>query len=66
MIATEQLYDWKNDIEATKKTAQMGADSYRKVKPMFTYYLHLVQVADAQLSLVQRLIRQSEQNDNEG
>ena len=66
MVTTEQLYDWKYDIEETKKTAQTGVESYRKVKPMLTYYLHLVQVADAQLSLVQRLIRQSEHNDNEG
>ena len=63
MITTMDLYRWSGKILKTKSQAEELAKQYNKTDSMANYYMGLVQVADAQLSLIDRLIRESEFND---
>jgi len=65
MITTQQLYEWRYAIENTQKQAANLADKNVGAESAHLYYTHIADTANAQLSLVQRLIRQSEQNDLE-
>ena len=57
MITTEYLRDWEAVIEHTQKRALALA---KKHKGMRKFYTHVAQTAAAQLSIVHRLIIQSE------
>lgn len=63
MISTMDLFRWHQKIEETKAEAEELAQEYALTQAMADYYMHLVHVADAQLSLVERLIRESEIDD---
>ena len=65
MISTKELKAWK------RKIAYIKSDSKKKSKEqgvgvLSYYFVHLVEVSDAQLSLIERLIWQSEENDKKG
>lgn len=59
MITTEQLRHWERETKSAYTTALAGIKKYRSVPALHNYYTHIATCADAQLSLVQRLIRQS-------
>ena len=65
MITTKELCEWKKEVENTKQQALQQAKAYIHNEGMRLYYVNLTQVADAQLALVQRMIRQSEANEKE-
>jgi len=63
MITTKELYDWSREIERALATARAEMKKNR-LPQLRNYYEHIATCADAQLCIVQRLIRQS--NKNEG
>lgn len=66
MITTQQLYEWRSAIQNTKNRASDLAEKNVGRESTHLYYTHIAETADAQFSLVQRLVRQSEQNDMDG
>ena len=65
MITTKELKMWKRKIvyiksDSKKKSKEQG------VGVLAYYFIYLVEVSDAQLSLIERLIMQSEENDKKG
>lgn len=60
MITTEDLRDWEAEIEHTQKRALALAKKHKDNKDMRKFYTHVAQTAEVQLSVVHRLIRQSE------
>ena len=63
MITTEQLREWQKIIEDKKWQAQQQARAYANDTGMRQYYINLIQVAEAQHSMVRRMIAQSEENE---
>lgn len=59
MITTAQLREWQKKIKCTLDKSLACAKTYPAKSKMRQYYVHLAQTADAQLSLIERLIRQS-------
>lgn len=66
MITTKELLEWHEIVLKTKEQAEELADNYvERNKEIVGYYRHLAKVADAQLSLIERLIEQSIENEKE-
>jgi len=65
MITTKELNKWEQRARENMLVAMTGIDKYKYVPTMRDYYEHLAQTADAQISILQRLIRQSEANNEE-
>lgn len=63
MITTKELYEWREKVIKTKEKAEELADKYEQEG--IGYYEHLAKVADAQLSIIERLIEQSRANEKE-
>lgn len=60
MITTQQLSKWKADIICTMENAAIEADHWKNNAVLHAYYAHVLQTADAQLALIQRLLIESE------
>lgn len=63
MITHKELCKWDTEVLLTKTKAEVLAQQFSHSENMAKYYMHLVQVADAQHSIMQRLIRQSAANE---
>lgn len=63
MIDTEELREWESRIKDTLEKSIRAAQQTPKGTVTHLYCEHLANVADAELSMVQRLIRQSEENE---
>ena len=59
MITTQQLSKWRADIICTLENAAKLADHWKENAVLHAYYSHVLQTADAQLALIQRLIIES-------
>lgn len=64
MITTEELEVWKSNITGTMTQVLTNAKQSRGAEK--AYFRNIAKVADAQLSLIERLIMQSEENDKKG
>lgn len=60
MITTQQLSKWKADITCTMQNAAIEANYWKSNAVLHAYYAHVLQTADAQLALIQRLLIESE------
>ncbi len=65
MITTKQLCEWEQRIKTAHYFAETGIKKYGTIPTLRNYYVHLARTADAQLSIVQRLIRQSKEQEDE-
>jgi len=65
MITTKQLCEWEQRIKTAHHFAINGIKKYRSIPALHNYYTHIATCADAQLSIVQRLIRQSKEQEDE-
>lgn len=65
MITTKELCKWHEIVLKTKEQAEELADNYAEKQEEIGYYGHLARVADAQLSIIERLIEQSIENEKE-
>lgn len=63
MITTKELCVWEQRARENMLVAMTGIDKYKYVPTMRDYYAHLAQTADAQISILQRLIRQSKEKE---
>lgn len=63
MITTKELQKWARATSRFQKKALENAIKYAGKEMMATYYMHLATIAGAQFSLLERLIRQSEENE---
>ena len=63
MITTKELYEWKETIKSNNEQAKQQLNAYKNDEGMRNYYLALIRVTEAQLSMLYRMIRQSEEND---
>lgn len=61
MITTEELEVWKSKITSTMTKALTSEKQSRGAEK--AYFRNIAEVANAQLSIVQRLIVQSKEND---
>lgn len=61
MITTEELEVWKSKITGTMTKALISEKQSRGAEK--AYFRNIAKVADAQLSIVKRLIVQSKEND---
>ena len=63
MISTKELLEWRESILKTKEFAEQFEKIYGE--EISRYYEHLKMVAQIQLSIIERLIEQSRENDKE-
>ena len=65
MLTTQQLREWEIRIKDTQKKAHKMIHGDDTTQRQHKYYLHLYSEASSQLSLVGRLIMQSEEQEKE-
>lgn len=63
MISTKELMSWKKKIETVRMTALMESRNNENNPMLRDYYAHIGIKADYQLSLIERLLVQSEENE---
>lgn len=63
MITTKELRAWEIHANLAQARAFAEAQKHAKNVRLSEYFLHLAKVADAQSSILNRLIRQSEADD---
>lgn len=63
MISTKELKKWGRKTSLTQKRALENAIKYAENEEMSIYYMHLATIAGAQFSLIERLVKQSEENE---
>jgi len=64
MISTKELISWKTKIEKVRITALIEAQNNKNNPILRDYYAHIGIKADYQLSLIDRLLAQSETNED--
>ena len=68
MITTKELYVWREMILNTNQHADKMCREYKEKKYgnyIADYYEHIANTSAAQLSLIERLIEQSRENEKE-
>ena len=68
MITTKELYDWRGKILTAKEEAEEKLGNYDDKTfglAMSAYYEYVVNISTVQLALIERLIRQSDENEKE-
>ena len=68
MITTKELYDWRGKILTAKEEAEEKLGNYDDKSfslAMSAYYEYVVNISTVQLALIERLIRQSDENEKE-
>lgn len=63
MITTKELLEWREQIIATKENAERLSDNYDE--KMAAYYEDLLRISRDHLSLIERLIEQSRENEKQ-
>lgn len=54
-----RLMIWKREVEKTKRDAIEKAEQYHNSPKLSEYYVHIAEVADHQLSLLERLVQEA-------
>ena len=68
MITTKELYDWRERVITAKEEAEEKLGNYDDKSfglAMSAYYEYVVNISTVQLALIERLIRQSDENEKE-
>lgn len=68
MIRTSELYEWREMILKTNRHAEKMCREYKEKKCgnyMADYYEHIASTSASQLSIIERLIEQSRENEKE-
>lgn len=59
-----RLMIWKREVEKTKREGLEKANQYSNNEKLSEYYLHIAEVADHQLSLLERLLQEAIEEEN--
>lgn len=65
MITTQELTDWYNTVAKTKASAERYANDNKYNEKLSAYYTNMAEVSSIQLAILDRLIAQSEKNNEE-